>query len=129
MSMADDNDNVYDYTEYKLFYIVEDLDNKLFTVSEICRKYEVSNVSVYKWLRKYSLYYKSTVKMVVQMDSESKKNEQLKAKIAELERALGQKQMRVDYLEKMIELTSDKYQWDIEKKNALPRSNGSGNTN
>lgn len=109
--------------------IVEDLDNKLFTVSEICRKYEVSNVSVYKWLRKYSLYYKSTVKMVVQMDSESKKNEQLKAKIAELERALGQKQMRVDYLEKMIELTSDKYQWDIEKKNALPRSNGSGNTN
>ena len=67
--------------------------------------------------------------MVVQMDSESKKNEQLKAKIAELERALGQKQMRVDYLEKMIELTSDKYQWDIEKKNALPRSNGSGNTN
>ncbi len=27
MSMADDNDNVYDYTEYKLFYLIEDLDN------------------------------------------------------------------------------------------------------
>ena len=27
MSMADDNDNVYDYTEYKLHYLIEDLDN------------------------------------------------------------------------------------------------------
>ena len=27
MSMADNNDNVYDYTEYKLFYLIEDLDN------------------------------------------------------------------------------------------------------
>ena len=46
-----------------------------------------------------------------------KKNKELKDKIKELEQALGQKQMRIDYLEKVVEFASERTGEDIEKKN------------
>lgn len=43
------------------------------------------------------------------------KLKELQSRIAELERALGQKQMNIDYLEMMIELAKKEYDIDIEK--------------
>ena len=42
--------------------------------------------------------------MVVQKDSEAQKNIELLNLVAELERKLGQKQMQIDYLEKLVEI-------------------------
>ena len=46
----------------------------------------------------------------------SKKNQELVERMKELERALGQKQLRVDYLEKLLEVASERQGEDIEKK-------------
>ena len=46
-------------------------------------------------------------------------------RLAELERIIGQKQMQIDYLEKMIELASDELQTDIKKNFGTQQSNGS----
>lgn len=91
------------------------------TVKEISGIYSVSSTAVYKWLRKYSELYQAQSRVIVEKKSISKKNRELQTRIAELERLLGQKQLRIDYLEKVVEVASDQLGVDIEKK-SKPRS-------
>jgi transposase len=86
------------------------------TVLEISKIYGVSARAVYKWLHKYSELYRNQTRVIVEGKSVSKKNQEMSARIKELERALGQKQMRVDYLEKLLEVASERLGEDIEKK-------------
>ncbi len=49
----------------------------------------------------------------------------LEQRIKELEVAVGQKQMNIDYLERMIELAKEEYDIDIKKNSNTPQSDGS----
>ena len=94
---------------------VDMLISKKISVSELSKLYQVSKSSVYKWLYKYSPHYKKGTVQVVQMESEGARNQALLAQISELERAVGQKQIQIDFLEKMIELASSELKVDIKK--------------
>ena len=85
-------------------------------VSEISKVYGVSETAVRKWLYRYSDLYKKQTHVVVEKRSLSKKNQELLNRIKELEQALGQKQLRIDYLEKLMETSSERLGEDIEKK-------------
>jgi hypothetical protein len=61
-------------------------------------------------------------------ESGQQKLKDYEKRIAELERALGQKQLKVDFLEKMIELAGEELNVDIKKNYSTPQSNGSGKT-
>ena len=61
-------------------------------------------------------------------DSTSKRVRDLENKVKELERMVGQKQITIDYLEKMIEIAKDEFQIDIKKNYNTPQSTGSGET-
>jgi predicted RNA-binding protein YlqC (UPF0109 family) len=63
--------------------------------------------------------------MVVEMESEAKKTIELSARIAELERIIGQKQLTIDYLDKLIELAGHHYEIDLKKTFVTPPSSGS----
>ncbi|MBZ9788396.1 hypothetical protein LB456_13080 [Psychroflexus sp. CAK57W] len=56
------------------------------------------------------------------------KVKEMQSRIADLERALGQKQMNIDYLEKMIELAKQDYDIDIKKNSNTPQFGGSKTT-
>lgn len=86
-------------------------------VLDVSRTYGVSNTAVYKWLRKYSDLYKTHTRVIVEHKSISTKNKELQEQIKKLEQALGQKQMRIDYLEKVVEFATERSGEDIEKKN------------
>ena len=58
--------------------------------------------------------------MVTQLDSEATKTQELLQRISELERTLGQKQMVIDFNEKLIEIASKELEIDI-KKNFNPK--------
>jgi len=60
-------------------------------------------------------------------NSQSERIKRLEARIKELERAVGQKQMRIEYLEKMIEIAKEEYDIDIKKNLSTLRSDGLGN--
>jgi hypothetical protein len=53
--------------------------------------------------------------MVVQKDSEATKVLELQAKIAKLEQILGQKQLVIDFNEKLIEIASKELEIDLKK--------------
>jgi transposase len=95
---------------------VKEIESKLATVSEISREYSVSRIAVYKWLYRYSTNLKKGVTQVVQMESEQEKNRKLKERISELERALGRKQMELDFANKMIEIAGEEVGFDLKKK-------------
>jgi transposase-like protein len=105
---------------------VAEIEQGLSTVAEVSRSLEVSQTSVYVWIRKYSLTYERPIKMIVESKSESKRIIQLKEKIAELERLVGQKQIQLEVTEKMLDLASEELGVDLKKKFATGPSTGIG---
>ncbi len=106
---------------------VKDLVNRKIRVTELCKLYDVSRTTVYQWLYLYSDLEKGT-KMVVQMESEQHKTLELLERVAQLERALGQKQLEIDFLTKVIEVESKEQGIDIKKKIAPKSSKHSTGT-
>lgn len=95
---------------------VEQIDEGKITVLQLSRIYEVSTTAIYKWIRKYSQYAGKNEKMVVQKESEGAKTLELLKKVAELEQLVGQKQIEVEYLKKVIEFGTELTATDIKKK-------------
>lgn len=104
--------------EFKRDRVADILSGKV-SISSLSRSWQVSAQSIYTWIYKYSVDQKKGTTIVVQKDSESNKNIELEKKVAELERALGQKQMALDYLNKLIEIASKELDIDL-KKNFSP---------
>lgn len=100
--------------------LVRQIERGELRVSEVGKIYGVSTTAVYKWLYKYSELYKRQTRVIVEKKSIAKKNKELQERIAELERSLGQKQLRIDYLEKVVQVASDQLGVDIEKKSKRP---------
>jgi len=103
---------------------VKQLVAKELKVSELCAQYGMSRTAVYKWIYKYSPHHERQSIQVVQMQSEAHKTKLLRSRVAELEAALGRKQLQIDYLDKLIELASAELDYDLKKNFAAKASNG-----
>ena len=108
--------------------IVRDLERNLVSVSEVCKVHQVSRTSVYRWIYKYSVMAKKQNKQVVEPKSDTAKIKALEERIKELERIVGQKQLAIDFKDKMIEIAEQRYNVDIKKKLGSKLSSGSGST-
>lgn len=103
---------------------VKELLEKRITVGELSKYYEVSPVSIYKWIYKYSPHYKQKSILVVQMESEEHKTKYFIQRVAELERIVGQKQLELDFLNKLLEIGSKEMGFDLKKNFSAKASNG-----
>jgi transposase len=107
---------------------VSELDRNLITIAELSRQYQVNRAAVYKWIYKYSAMRKKGLKQVVEAKSDSLKLLQMKEEIKELQRIIGEKQMKIDFQDKMISLAESAYKIDIKKKFSGPLSSGTGSS-
>ena len=107
---------------------VRDLERNLVGISELCQEYDLSRTSVYNWLYKYSKMIKKGERQIVERKSDTRKMQELRERIKELERVVGQKQLLIDFQQKMIELAEQTYDVDIKKKLRSKLSSGSGQT-
>ena len=107
--------------------IVNGYESGEFTVSEMGKMYDIRPQVIYRWIYKYSKYNKQSIQVVEMKDSQAHKMKQLEARIKELEQAVGQKQMNIDYLEKMIDLAKEHYDIDIKKNSNTLHCGGSKN--
>ena len=105
---------------------VNELDRNLTSIAEICREYQVSRTSVDRWINKYSRMRQKKQKQVVEAKSDTRKIGRLKDEVHELERIVGQKQLKIDFLEKLIEIAEQEYGVDIKKKLPSKLSSGTG---
>lgn len=105
---------------------VSELDRNLLTIAEVCREHQVSRTSVSKWIYTYSVMRKKGLKQVVEAKSDSRKLLQLKEELKELQRIIGEKQIKIDFQDKMIALAEAEYGVDIKKKFSGTPSSGIG---
>lgn len=108
---------------------VVELESGITTAREIIKEYEVSYTSIKRWLDKYGNRIKNKPKrIIVESESDTKKLLELRKRVAELERVVGQKQLQIDFNKKMIELAEEFYKVDIKKKFSDKPSSTSGTT-
>ena len=112
------------YSEEYRKWVVTQIEEHGKTVLQMERELNLEDTTIYKWLYKYSNKLKKKGVLVMQKESEEEKTKGLLKKVAELERIIGQKQMKIDFLEKMIEIGSDQLGVDIKKKFSTPPSTG-----
>jgi transposase len=96
--------------------IVRGLERNLHSVADVCQVHQVSRTSVYRWIYKYSSMASKQVKQVVEAKSDTQKIKALEERIKELERVIGQKQLLLEFKDKMIEIAESTYHVDIKKK-------------
>ena len=106
--------------------VVQDIERGKCTVLEASRELMVSDVSIYNWIYRFSLYLKKNKTLVVEDKSEAYRSKELEKRIKDLEAALGRKQMELDLLEKVIDLANDSYHTDLKKSLLNQPSSGSG---
>lgn len=105
--------------------LVEEFESGQRSVLQLERNYGVSNRLVYNWIYKYSSYNEKNFRIVEIKDSQTFRLKELEEKVKDLERSVGQKQIMIDYLEKMIDLANETYSIDIKKNSNTPHSGGS----
>ena len=106
--------------------MVSEIDRNLVSIAEVCREHQVSKAAVYKWIYLYSRMRKKGVRQVVEAKSDSRKLLQMKEEIKELQRIIGEKQVKLDFQDKMIDLAEAEYGVDIKKKFTGRPSPGTG---
>lgn len=108
--------------------IVKDLLSKRQTIKAITLEHQVTYQTVYRWLYKYSPYHEPKCTLVVQMESEEQKKYELQLRVSELERIIGQKQLEIDFLNKLLEVGSKELGFDLKKSFSSPPLNGTDTT-
>ena len=107
---------------------VRELETGRTKVSELCFQYEVAYNTVYRWLNKFGSMKNKKERLIIESDSDTRQLLELKKKVAELERIIGQKQVMLDFKDKMIELAEETYGVNNKKKFTTSPSNSSGST-
>jgi transposase-like protein len=107
---------------------IKDYESGKFSVKEIGRLFKIQTAVIYRWIYKYSTYNKKSVKVVEMNESSTKKLKDFELRIKELEQIVGQKQLKIDYLEKMIELAKEEFNIDIKKNSDTLQSGGFSKT-
>lgn len=107
---------------------VSEIERNISTIAEISREYQVSTTAVRKWIYKYSAMLKKGERQVVESKSDTRKIQQLKDQVKELEHIIGQKQLLIDFQQKVLELAEQEYGIDIKKKFGDKPYSGSGIT-
>ena len=105
---------------------VREIEQKITTIAEVSREYEVRASNVSKWLTQYSTNRMKSVRTIVESESDTRKLFDQQQKIAELERVIGQKQLLIDFQAKMMELAEQEYGIDIKKKFERKPLSGTG---
>jgi len=113
------------YSEEFKKSIVKDYESGKFSVLQLERLHGVSNPTIYEWIYKYSIFNEKGYRVVEKKSSSQEKIKDLEKKIKELESAVGRKQIKIDYLETMMEVAKDELNIDIKKNFDTPHSKGS----
>jgi transposase len=105
---------------------VREIELGLVRVSEIKRQYSVSETAIYRWIRKFGSPKEATERLIVETMSDTRALRELKERVAELERLVGQKQIEVEFYKKVIDLAQEHYGIEIKKNFSTQPCDASG---
>jgi len=95
--------------------VVNEFESGNFTVLQLGRLHNLDVQSIYHWIRKYSKNEQPKSVVIEMKNSSTKKLKELEKQVKKLEQLLGQKQIKIEYLEKIIDLSDKHYKTDLKK--------------
>ncbi|MGB0879220.1 MAG: transposase [Polaribacter sp.] len=113
--------------EFKL-EMVKDFESGRFSVLQLEKLHGVNNVSIYRWIHKFSTFNEKGTRIVEMKQSSDTKLKEFAQKVKDLEQIVGKKQIQIDYLEKMIAIAKEDFNIDLKKNSNTPQSTGLGKT-
>jgi transposase-like protein len=116
------------FTEDFKRQVVKEYESGTFSVRQLGRLYGLANQQIYSWIYKFSTFNEKGYRIVEAKDSSANKLKEMEERIKELERSIGQKQIKIDFLEKMIDIAKTDLNIDIKKNYDTSQSAGSGKT-
>ena len=105
---------------------VREIELGLVRVAELSKQYQLSRTAIYSWIHKFGSESNKTERIIVETMSDTRALKELKERVAELERMVGQKQIEVEYYKKMIDLAQDHYGIAIKKNYSTQPCDTSG---
>lgn len=108
--------------------IVSLYESGIYSVYQLEKLYGICNKSIYQWIYKFSTFNEKGIRVVEMKESNTQKLKELEQKIKSLEQIVGQKQIQIEYLEKMIDIAKDELNIDIKKNSSTLQSTGSERT-
>jgi transposase len=105
--------------------VVNEFESGQYSVIQLERLYKVKSGVIYRWIYKYSTFNEKSVRIIEMKESKTHRIKELEEKIKQLERMVGQKQLYIEYIERMMEIAKDELGIDIKKNSNTPQSNGS----
>lgn len=108
--------------------IVKEFEEGLYSVLELEKLHQINNSLLYRWLYKYSSIQEQNKQIIDVKDSSENKVKELQERIKELERIVGNKQIELDYLNKLMDVAGDELGVDLKKSLGTKPSSGSGKT-
>ena len=103
---------------------VSDLVSKRTSIQQLRDLYGISRTTVYNWLYLYSPHHSQKSRQIIEMESEATKTAFFQNRVAELERSVGQKQLEIDFLQRLIAEASAELGIDLKKNFSIRQSNG-----
>lgn len=113
------------YSEDFKRMLVKEYESGKYSVSQLHKLHQIAPKVIYDWIYKFSNFNDKSVRIVEMKESSQKKVKELEQRVKELERAVGLKQLNIDYLEKMLEIAKNDLGIDIKKNYNTPQSSGS----
>lgn len=108
--------------------IVSEFESGKYSVPGLEKLYGICNASIYSWIYKYSSYNEKGYRIMEMKKSSTSKLREMERRIKDLEQMVGQKQIKIEYYEKMIELAKEELDIDLKKNFDTPQSGGSKST-
>jgi transposase-like protein len=112
------------YSEAFKKQLVLEFEKGKISVPQMEKLYGIGNANIYRWIYKYSIFNEKGSRIIEMKDSATNKLKLLERKVRDLERMVGQKQIKIDYLEKMMEIAKEELDIDIKKNFDTPQSTG-----
>ena len=116
------------YTKEFKESLVKEFERGQLSVSQLGKLHNISSTIIYRWIYKFSTFNERGSRVVEMKDSHTQKLKELQNRIKDLEQMVGQKQIKIEYLEKMIDIAKEELNIDIKKNSNTPPSNGSVKT-
>jgi transposase len=93
-----------------------------FSVLQLSKLYGIGFSVIYRWIYKYSAFNEPGYRVIEMKQSSTAKLKAMEQKIKDLEKIVGQKQIKIDFLEEMIDVAKEELKIDIKKKSSTPPS-------
>lgn len=103
------------FSEAMRKFILQEIEEGIYSFAEASRVYQVSEVSLYKWRLKYSLAYQKGIVKVVELESESVKRKDLERQLSQVHQLMGEQSVELAFYKKLVELISAHYNFDFKK--------------